>query len=142
MKKLLIAVAVVVASFSSAKAGLVEKSLLDNVMTVTQFKNGETNLALMDSVIQFGKMNDKSIFDLQAGFSGNTKPSESEVHAADIIAGGFFKISSLLDNKTNFPPNWEFLRSLEHGIVWQYDFRERRDFIAYQVGLSFDLNPK
>lgn len=127
---------------SSAKAdNLIVATLLDHVMTVTQFKSGETKLALMDSVVQIGSVNNESILDLQAGFSGETKPEPGEASAANVVVGGFFKVSTLMKGKVNFPEQWKFLNSIEHGAAWNYDLREKDSFFCYQVGLAFGLNP-
>lgn len=141
MRKLLIGLMFLLSSQVNAQ-DLITSTLLDHVMTVTQFKSGETNIALMDSVVQIGSRNGKSIFDLQAGFSGNTKPTGTEANAANFLFGGFLKVSSLFGDKVKFPPHWEFLNSIEHGVTYLYDSREKKDFISYQVGLAFDLNPK
>ena len=122
--------------------GLIESTLLDNVMTVTQFQSGRTKVALMDSVILIGKANGKSIFDLQAGINGDTKPDGQDQNGATFLAGGFFKVSSLMADKVSFPDHWKFLNSIEHGPALMYDFREKLWRGSYQVGLSFGLNPK
>lgn len=142
MKKALMLLAVLMLSVSVKAEDLIKTTLLDHVTTVTMFKSGESNLALMDSVILLGSVDGKSLFDIQAGFSGETRPEEGEPTGASLLAGGFFKVSSLINAKAKFPAHWEFLRSLEHGVSYVYDFRQKRDFVAYQVGLAFGLNPK
>lgn len=121
---------------------IITTTLLDHVMAVTQFKSGETKLALTDSVVQVGKINGQSIFDLQAGFNGESKPQSGEVTGMNLILGGFFKVSCFTKDKVKFPPHWKFLNSIEHGIAYFYDTREKKDFVCYQVGLAFGLNPK
>lgn len=142
MRKTMALLAILLISATVKAEDLIKASLLDNVATVTMFKNGETNLAMMDSVLMFGDFGGKSIFDLEAGFSGETRPEPGEPTSASLLVGGFFKVSTFLNTKAHFPEHWEFLRSLEHGVVYVYDFREKRDYVAYQVGLAFDLNPK
>lgn len=142
MKKMIMLVAVLLMGASAKAEDVIKTTLLDHVTTVTMFKSGESNLALMDSVVLLGSVDGKSIFDLQAGFSGETQPASDEPTGASLLVGGFFKVSSLLNTKAKFPAHWEFLRSLEHGVSYVYDFREKRDFVAYQVGLAFSLNPK
>lgn len=141
MKKLLL---VVVLLFVASARGedLITTTLLNNVMPVTQFKSGGTKLALLDSIVQIGSHGGKSILDLQAGFSGNTKPVAGEVSSANLIGGAFLKLNSLVGDVANFPVQWEFLRSLEYGPAYTHDFREKKDYLSFQVGLSFELKPK
>ncbi len=126
---------------TNAKADMVTSTLLDHVGPVTQFKNGETSIAVVDSIVMIGSYKGKSILDLQAGFNSDIKPEPGQTAGADLIAGGFFKLSSLVGDKLHVPAHWEFLRSLEYGVSYFYNFREKRDFLALQVGLAFDLNP-
>lgn len=142
MKKAIMLLAVLLMSVGVKAEDLITTTLIDHVTTVTQFKSGETNLALMDSVVLIGSHEGRSVFDLQVGFSGETKPDNDEVSAANFLVGGFFKISTLLSSRVHLPEHWEFLRALEHGVAYSYDFREKRDFVSYQVGLAFGLNPK
>lgn len=121
---------------------LIQKTLLEHVSTVTQFKSGETKLALVDSVILIGNYKGRSIFDLQAGYSAETNPDSGEANAGNFIIGGLFKVSSLLKDKIKFPAQWVFLNSIEYGLKYDYDTREKRDYVSLQVGLDFSLNPR
>lgn len=141
MKKILFAALFLMPSVVRAN-DLITSTLLDHVMTVTHFKSSETKLALVDSVVQIGKYKENSIFDLQAGFNAETKPDAGEANGANFLIGGFFKISSLIKDKPHFPDQWKFLNSLEHGVAYFYDFREKRDYVCYQVGFAFQLSPR
>lgn len=125
-----------------ANADLITTTLLDNVTTVTQFQSGQTNLSLLDSIVLIGNYHGQSILDLQLGFSGNVKPGPDEVTGADYLAGAFFKFNPFLRERIHVPVEWEFLRSLEYGVGYHYSFRTKRDFLSFQVGFAFDLNPK
>ena len=125
--------------WAKAEEPMVVGTLLDHVTTVTQFASGKTNLALLDSVVLIGSYKGQSILDLQAGFNGTAAPESAGMN---LVAGGFFKVSSLLKDKMHLSPQWKFLNSLEHGVAYQYDFRNKRDYVVYQVGLAFTLNPK
>lgn len=128
---------------SGLRAGdIITSTLLDHVSPVTQFRSGRTQIALVDSVIQIGSIEGRSLLDVQAGFSGNTKPEADEPNSANLIAGGFLKVSSLLWTKFVYPQQWKFLRSVEHGPYINYDFREKKWVGGYQVGLAFTLEPK
>lgn len=142
MRKPLLFLATILATPAIWSQGIIETTLLDHVSTVTQFKNGETKLALMDSIVLIGHKKGKSVFDIQAGFSGETKPEPNGIRGANIVVGGFLKINTLIQDNVSFPVQWEFLNSLEHGISYVYDFREKKDYVSYQVGLAFDLDPK
>lgn len=142
MKKILILAVFMLMSIQVKAEDIITSTLLDHVMTVTQFKNGETKLALMDSVVQIGTLNGSSILDLQAGFNSETKPEPNDPAGINWVGGGFFKVSTLLKDKVHFPEHWKFLNSIEHGVVYAYDFREKKDFLGYQVGLAFQLSPK
>lgn len=139
MKKLVIAALFLVPSV--AKADVIQTTLLDHVTTVTQFKSGETKLALLDSIIRVGKYNDKSIFDVQAGFSGETAPDSTEPTGANLLIGGLLKASTFASGLAKFPEHWEFLNSLEYGPYIQYDFREDVWVGGFQAGLAFSLQP-
>lgn len=143
MKKTIIAVALIAGPvFPCFASDLITSTLLDHIMPVTQIKSGETKVALVDSVVQIGKIKGKSIFDIQAGISGDTKPETGEAQAVDFIAGGFLKVSSLIGDKVSFPEHWKFLQALEHGGFANYNFRDEEWLGGYQVGLAFTLNPK
>lgn len=142
MKKYILAGAILLSGVCHAVEMPIVSTLVDHVTTVTQFRSGETHLALMDSVVQIGKVNGGSILDLQAGFSGDVKPDASEPRGMNFLGGGFLKVSSLLKGKINFPSHWTFLNSIEHGAVVIYDFRDKVWRGGYQVGLAFSLNPK
>lgn len=142
MKKLLLFVSLILVSpVVRAEEDIIISTLLSHVMTVTQFQSGQTNVALMDSVVQIGSINGHSILDLQAGFSGNVAPEPGE-EKNFLLAGGFLKVSSLIKDKIHFPEQWQFLNSLEHGPTLFYDFKDKTWEGSYQVGLAFGLNPK
>lgn len=141
MKKTLITIALLFSPLVSHGEDLITSTLLSHVMTVTQFQSGQTNLALVDSVVQIGSMNGHSIFDLQAGFSGDVAPQPGE-EKNFLLAGGFLKVSSLIKDKVHFPDHWQFLNSLEHGPTLFYNFKEKQWQGSYQIGLAFGLNPK
>lgn len=140
MKKMLFVAVMLMAGI--AKADMVSLTLLEHVMPVTQFRSGETRIALVDSIVQIGSYNGKSILDLQAGFNGDTKPEAGEVSGANLIGGGFLKVSSLISSSVHYPERWRFLQSVEHGPFVNYDFREKNWFGGYQAGLAFSLSPK
>lgn len=143
MKKLLLSIAVICSLYSvSMGADLVQMTLLDHVSPVTQFKNGETKIALVDSIVRIGSYKGKSILDLQAGFNGETKPDAGEVSGVSLLGGGFLKVSSLVGSVVKYPEHWQFLKALEHGPSLFYDFREKTWQASYQVGLAFSLQPK
>lgn len=142
MRKLL-TVAILIYSVSFANAeNIIESTLLDHVVTVTQFRSGKTNLALLDSIVRIGSINESSILDIQAGFSGATKPEPGQSAAANLVAGAFLKVNPFLDSYVSFPEHWKFLSSLEHGAYINYDAREKAWYGGYQAGLAFGLNPK
>lgn len=141
MKKIIASLILLGSVSSVSAADLITSTLLDHVMTVTQFQSGETRLALMDSIVQIGAHDGKSIFDLQVGLNGNTKPEPGEVQAANLVAGGFLKFNSFT-GLIKFPAHWEFLNGIEHGPAVYYDFRQKDWEGGYQVGLAFDLAPK
>lgn len=140
MKKMLFVVLMLVCGQAKAE-DIITSTLLDHVMTVTQFKNAETKLALVDSIVQVGSLKGKSIFDLQAGFNSETKPDANDPSGINWIAGGFLKFSTLMSGNVKYPEHWKFLNSLEHGPTLMYDFREKEWFGSYQLGLSFKLSP-
>lgn len=142
MNKVLIGLVVMLGLSASVGAqDQITATLLDHVMTVTQFHGTDTRIALVDSVIQLGSVKGKSIFDLQAGFSGDTNPEAGDPTGINYIAGGFLKVSSLLNTDSIYPEHWKFLRSIEHGPVAMYDFRTKEIEAYYQVGLAFQLQP-
>jgi hypothetical protein len=142
MKKMFVIVGVLLIANSLKAADLITTTLLDHVMPVTQVVSKDTKMALVDSVIQIGSKNKRSIVDLQAGFSGEVKPEPGDVSGVNLIAGGFFKVNTLLSDVINYPDHWKFLNSLEWGPVYFYDFREKRDYAGIQFGLAFSLQPK
>lgn len=143
MEKILLSLLLLLTLPLKVKAqDLITASLIDHVSVVTQFQSGKVKLALTDSIIQIGSYKGKSIFDLQAGFSGDTKPESDEAAAANFIAGGFLKMNTLLADSVHFPDQWKFLNSIEHGPALFYDAREKVWRGSYQVGLAFGLNPK
>lgn len=120
----------------------VKAILIDHVGVVGQMTDGENKVAMVDSVIQFGSVNGYSVFDIQAGFAGNVKPDGSEEGGVNWLTGGFFKVSSLIRSKVNYPDHWKFLRAIEHGVKYEYDWTAKRDYVCYQFGLAFTLKPK
>lgn len=125
----------------SKSSDLIQGTLLDHVMPVTQFQSGQTKVALVDSIIRIGRIDGNSLVDIQAGFNGNTKPQPDEPTGVNLVAGGFLKISTLISTKVNYPLHWEFLRSIQHGPAVMYDFRQKEWRGSYQVGLAFNLDP-
>jgi len=141
MKKLLLSVMLLVPSIGLAQEQMIVATLLDHVMPVTQIKESETKLALVDSVITIGHYNEQSLLHVQVGFNSETKPDSGEVTGASLIAGLFLRIDALLDGVATFPEHWKFLNSIEHGPMVFYDIREDDLFSGYQLGLAFSLNP-
>lgn len=142
MKKFILFILCMTAVVFLKAENMIVSTLIDHVGPVTQFQSGETKLALMDSVVQIGKIKGKSILDLQLGFNGETKPEAGEVTSANFLTGGFLKISSLVGENVNYPAHWTFLSSLEHGPFLHYDLREKVWRGGYQAGLFFSLDPK
>jgi hypothetical protein len=144
MKKLLIAVGSLLVSSIGFTEGLEDQfklALLDHVDTVVQFRDNDTNIALMDSILMMGHRDGRSILDLQAGFGGETKPEPGEVNQANFLYGAMFNISSLIKDKIPFASDWKFLNSLEYGVAYTHDSRENNDYWSLQAGLTFTLNP-
>lgn len=144
MKKVIAVLAVCLSSFTGIlqASDLIQSTLLDHVSTVTQFKSGETKIALMDSVVLIGSYKGHSLLDLQLGLSSETNAEPGEPSGGSFIYGGLFKVSSLTKGIVEFPEHWKFLNAIEHGVSWVYDSRAKDDYVSYQVGLAFGLNPK
>lgn len=142
MKKLILFILCMTAVVFLKAENMIVSTLIDHVGPVTQFQSGETKLALMDSVVQIGKIKGESILDLQLGINGETKPDAGEVTSANFLAGGFLKVNSLIGENVTYPPHWKFLSSLEHGPFLHYDFRKKGFYGGYQAGLFFSLDPK
>jgi len=140
MKKWLIGFLFLIPGVSLAD-DLITTTLLDHVVPCVQFRSGETKIALVDSVVQIGSYEGRSLLDLQAGFNGEVAPEPGDPNGASLIAGAQFKVSSLINAKLHLPDQWEFLRSLEHGPFVNYDFREKDWFGGYQIGLAFNPTP-
>ena len=139
MKKLLLALMFLVPGFSYAVEGVpdVVTTLIEHVSPTTQIISGATKIGLMDSVVLIGKVNGASILDLQAGYLQDTVSGTD----GSFVLGGFCKISSFLKDKIQFKDEWLFLKAIEHGPFYSYNFKEHHGFGGYQIGLAFSLNP-
>ncbi len=144
MKKLMIAVAglFLCGVVKAEVPDIIQKTLLEHVTTVTHLKNAETDVALVDSVVLIGNYKGRSIFDIQFGLSAKTNPDSNEASGGNFLVGGLFKVSSLLKDVVKFPEQWRFLNSIEHGVGYYYDTREKHGYGTYSIGLAFGLNPK
>lgn len=144
MKKLLIAGSLLLLA-SLAKADLgdqITMTLIDHVQTVAQFdEQGTTRLALLDAIIQIGNYKGYKMLDLQVGFSGDTKPEPGDPDGINYLAGAMFRLDPFFKTHVTLPEHWEFLKAIEFGPGWHYDFRQKEEFWNFQVGLAFDLNP-
>ena len=149
MRKLLVAVVLSVFGVLPSLADTtslgeqITATLLDHVQTMAQFTTeGDTRLALLDSVVQVGKYNGSYIAGLQLGFSGETAPDAGDPNGVNYLAGVQIRLDPLFRQEVTVPEHWSFLRALEFGPGFHYDFRERHSFLNFQVGLAFTLNPK
>lgn len=113
-------------------------TLLSRVSAVSQFRNGETRAAAVDSVVLIGKYQGRSILHLQAGWTKDTTTGEN----ASFIYGAQFRLDPFVNEKLNLPEAWQFLRSLEHGPAIHYNRDLKGWYGSYQVGLAFGLNPQ
>lgn len=116
-------------------------TLLDHVTLSSQIGDGEKKAALLDSVVLIGSHNGRSVFDIQAGFSGDARPEVGQA-GLNWIASGFLKVSSLVRDRVKFADHWKFLNALEYGVSYSYDFTQKRDYAAIQLGLAFGVEPK
>jgi hypothetical protein len=89
-----------------------------------------------------GKYKGRSIVDLQFGLSAKTNPEPGEATGGNFLVGGLFKVSSLLKDVVILPEHWKFLNSIEHGVGYYRDTREKNGYWTYSAGLAFGLNPK
>lgn len=124
-----------------------EASLMDHVVTSTMFgftkhDSGPPRLLLVDSVIRIGRYENESLFDIQAGFFGNSNNVEDEADVANWIVGGQLRLDPFTRKYINLSPAYEFLNAVEHGLVGYYDFTNKHFIAGYSVGLSFDLFDK
>lgn len=120
----------------------VRATLLDHVSLTALVQDGETDLALLDSVIQIGKHNGEYLLGLQAGFSGSVSPDPGAPSGAGYLVGATLRLSPLVKGKVALSPQWEFLRALEYGPSYHYDLREKESMWGLAVGLAFDPAPK
>ena len=135
--------AVLMCTALASRAGLIESTLLDHVTLNTMFQDEETKLSLMDAVVRIGNYKGKSIVDLQLGFDSDVAPEPGEPSGASFLAGGYFKLSSLVNAKLNLPEHWEFLRAVEYGTSYNHNFRDKEwEWTILQLGLAFDPAPK
>lgn len=117
-------------------------TLLDHVSVTALVQSGETDVALLDSIIQIGKHNGEYLAGIQAGFSGSMNPEPGEVSGAGYLVGITLRLNPLIKDKVDFPPQWEFLRALEFGPSYHRDLRDNKDIWGVSVGLAFDPAPK
>jgi len=121
---------------------LIKTTLLDHVETVTRLRNGETKVALLDSVILIGNYKGSSILNLQFGFDSDTKPEAGETKGVNYLAGACLRLDPFLRPYIKLPPHWEFIRAVNHGPSLYYDFRNSGWYGGYNIGLAFGLAPK
>lgn len=142
MKKFILFIGLLPMAMFVKAENLIETTLLNHVETVTQFRSGETKVALLDSVILIGKYNGSSILNIQVGLDGNTKPEAGQAQSVNYLAGAMLRVDPFLRPHIKLPAHWEFIRSLNHGAALYYDFRNSGWYGGYNVGLAFDLNPR
>lgn len=129
-------------SIQSAKAGLldpIQATLIDHVEATTQFDDkGNERISLLDSVIRIGSYEGESLFHVQAGFSGDTAPEQGQ--NANWVAGAMLRLDPFIHG-VEVPSHWEFLKSLQVGIGYYFDFETEEEFPALNIGLAFDPAP-
>jgi hypothetical protein len=117
---------------------IIKTTLLGRVSAVSQFRNGGTKAAAVDSIILIGSYKGRSLIHIQGGFNKDTTTGEN----ATFIYGVQVRFDPFINEKLNLPASWEFLRSLEHGPAIHYDTDKKGWYGSYQVGLGFGLNPQ
>ena len=127
----------------SALGDQIKTTLLDHVQTVTQISdNGETKIALLDSIVQALQYKGEYLLNGQFGFPQNVDPDAGQTGGADFIAGLFVRLNPLVNRLVHYPDHWVFLQAIEHGPAWNYDFRTDENYFSYNIGLAFSLKPK
>lgn len=143
MKKLMVGV-VALLFCGSVKAlditDQIKLTLIDHVSVANQVKEGDSRVVMVDSIVLIGKHEGRSIFDLQGGIAGDARP-EAGQSGINWIAGGFLKVSTFTKDKLKLADHWAFLNSLEYGLKYDYDFTQKKDYLALQFALSFGLAP-
>lgn len=118
----------------------IKGTLLENVQTRVFFAQEETQIQLVDTVIQIGKYKGSSILDLELGLGNETNPNNRE-EELNFLYGATLRVDPYLRPVLNLPEHWEFLRSLRHGVAVFYDEESKDVEFGYTFGLAFDLNP-
>lgn len=117
-------------------------SLITHVHTQTVFDvSGRTRLELTDAIIQALPAHGAYIAEIQAGFSGLSTPQPGEPQYANFVASLSLRVDPYLKNVIYIPEQYSFLRAVEFGPVYGYDFREHHGYLGLQANLAFGLNP-
>jgi hypothetical protein len=121
----------------------VNSSLIDHVGLVSQLDaRGTTRAALLDSVVEIGNFQGSDFLDVQAGFTGDTQPDPNQPKGINYTAGLLLRVDPFIKAYVTFPDHWDFLKSIQHGPFFNYDFRDHQSYVGYQLGMAFKLEPK
>lgn len=126
------------AGFCEPLGDLVKTTLLDRVSAVSQFQNGQTLAAAVDSIVLIGSYHGRSLLQIQGGFNKDTTSDEN----GSFIYGAQFRLDPFVTERLNLPTAWEFLRSLEFGPALHYNDDKNGWYGSFQVGLGFGLKPQ
>src|SRR5678815_1248422 len=99
-----------------------EVGLLDHIDTMGMWgfqgnDNDSTKLALMDSIVRFGKIKGTSVLDLQVGAFGNVTRLAGERRFPNWISGAQLRVDTLVRGWTLLSEPLAFLSAIEHGLV-------------------------
>lgn len=142
--KLLIVPVLIMGLRNQSKANplsdMIHATLIDHVELAIQFDDkGNQRLSLLDSILRIGNYNGYPLLHGQIGFSGDTVPPPGQ--KPNWIAGWFLRLDPFFKS-VSVPAHWEFLKRLEFGTGWHYDFETKDKFANITVGLAFDPSPK
>jgi hypothetical protein len=119
-----------------------ESGIADRLSVFGQLDSrGTTRFALMSNVIRCGDLDGQTLVHLQVGATWDVGANPTGDQGAVPTLGVFFRMNPYLKNYVSkLPKDWAFLRSIEHGVSFNYDFHEHIGYMGYNVGFVFNPN--
>lgn len=123
----------------SILGGQVTGALITHVQAVDQVTTKGNKIALLDSVLLMGHLKQDYIAHTRFGYNA-TRNSDGTFTGGGFQVSEFIPINNVVGSLFVVPDQYEFIKGLQFGPAFGYDFQAHHDFFSIDIGWQYGPN--